>query len=174
MSQTTQEIFETARPEVPAGLSGRILTAIELEAARQILFRSRVASGCASVSLVFLLVSFAVAGESFSPLTSGGLSHSSLLILGWRFHILRIFLHLSPRHFPLPLPHFCSHRSSLGSSRSHSAQSISVSQHGRNSSNCTSSTKSYSSQVWNLNQHRSLFRPQKSRWAAQSHQSRVA
>ncbi|QQR78252.1 MAG: hypothetical protein IPJ68_04170 [Candidatus Moraniibacteriota bacterium] len=65
MSQTTQEIFETARPEVPAGLSGRILTAIELEAARQILFRSRVASGCASVSLVFLLVSFAVAGESF-------------------------------------------------------------------------------------------------------------
>jgi hypothetical protein len=65
MSQTTQEIFETARPEIPAGLSGRILTAIELEAARQILFRSRVASGCASVSLAFFLISLSVAGESF-------------------------------------------------------------------------------------------------------------
>jgi glycosyltransferase involved in cell wall biosynthesis len=109
-----------------------------------------------------------------SPPTFGGSARCFLPILHWPFHILRIFLHLSPRHFPLPLPHFCSHRSSLGSSRSHSAQSISVSQHGRNSSNCTSSTKSYSSQVWNLNQHRSLFRPQKSRWVAQSHRSHVA
>lgn len=63
MSQTTQTIFETLRPRPPVGLSARVLAAVELEAAQQIQFQVRVASGCVLFSLAVFAVSVIIAGR---------------------------------------------------------------------------------------------------------------
>ncbi|MFZ1654826.1 MAG: hypothetical protein WBO92_02080 [Candidatus Moraniibacteriota bacterium] len=65
MSQTHQSILETLRPELPPGLAGRIVAAVEREANRQVRFRARVATGCAFFSLVTFAISLFVVGRSF-------------------------------------------------------------------------------------------------------------
>lgn len=77
MSQTTQSLFHQARPKAPEGLSFRILTAIESEAARRAAFQAKLASWGAFSSFAVFLVSLVVAGNSF--LSSDFWQISSLL-----------------------------------------------------------------------------------------------
>lgn len=58
-------LFSQSRPEVPPGLSGRVVAAIEFEAIRRLRFRLRVASTCSFLSIILFFVNLTLVGEGF-------------------------------------------------------------------------------------------------------------
>ncbi|MFZ1627107.1 MAG: hypothetical protein WAT81_04880 [Candidatus Moraniibacteriota bacterium] len=65
MMQTLHSVLALSKSELPAGLSSRIMTAIESEALHQAAFRAKLASWGVLSSFAIFLVSLAVAGNSF-------------------------------------------------------------------------------------------------------------
>ena len=118
--QTSQSIFQSSRPVLPAALSARIVLAIGEEETRRLRFRATVASTCSFLSLVLFLMSLAfvsnsllasdfwqIAGLLFSDL-SLVLTHSESFLLSlaenfpaasFTFLLLPLFLYLTALTF---------------------------------------------------------------------------